>query len=88
MNLYRASYFQPKNERTIINVKKCSHIFSEGFPHSSVGKEYAYSAGDPGCIPGPGKSAGEGTAYPLQYSWAPLVAQLVNNPPVIWETWV
>ena len=26
--------------------------------------------------------------YPLQYSWAPLVAQLVKNPPAVWETWV
>ena len=30
----------------------------------------------------------EGTGYLLQYSWASLVAQLVNNPPVIYETWV
>ena len=26
--------------------------------------------------------------YPLQYSWASLVAQLVKNPPAMWETWV
>ena len=26
--------------------------------------------------------------YPLQYSWASLVAQLVENPPAMWETWV
>ena len=35
---------------------------------------------------------GEGIGYPLQYSWAslvaPLVAQLVKNPPALWETWV
>ena len=35
-----------------------------------------------------GRSAGEGIAYPLQYSWASLVAQLVKNPPAMWETWV
>ena len=35
-----------------------------------------------------GRSAGEGIGYPLQYSWASLVAQLVKNPPVMWETWV
>ena len=34
------------------------------------------------------KTAGEGIGYPLQYSWASLVAQLVKNPPAIWETWV
>ena len=59
-----------------------------GFPHSSVGKESACSAGDPGSIPGSGRSSGEGTGYPLQYSWASLVAQLVKNPPAMWETWV
>jgi len=44
---------------------------------SSVGKESACNAGDPGSIPGSGRSAGEGIGYPLQYSWASLVAQLV-----------
>ena len=39
-------------------------------------------------IPGSGRSAREGTGYPLQYSWASLVAQLVKNPPAMWETWV
>ena len=38
-------------------------------------------------IPGLGKSAGEGTGYPFQYSWASLVAQLVKNLPEMWETW-
>ena len=32
--------------------------------------------------------AGEGIGYPLQYSWASLVAQLVKNPPAMQETWV
>ena len=31
---------------------------------------------------------GEGIGYPLQNSWASLVAQLVKNPPAVWETWV
>ena len=57
-----------------------------GFPHSSVGKESTCNAGDPGSISGLGRSAGEGIGYPLQYSWASLVAQLVKNPPVMWET--
>ena len=39
-------------------------------------------------IPGSGRSAGEGIGYPLQYSWASIVAQLVKNPPAIRETWV
>ena len=60
----------------------------KGFPDSLVGKESACEAGDPGSIHGSGRSAGEGIGYPLQYSWASLVAQLVKNPPVIQETWV
>ena len=59
-----------------------------GFPDSSVGKESACNAGDPSLIPGSGRSPGEGIGYPLQYSWAALVAQLVKNPPAMWETWV
>ena len=39
-------------------------------------------------IPGLGISAGEGISYPLQYSWASLVGQLVKNPPEMQETWV
>ena len=61
---------------------------ASGFPDSSVGKESACSAGDPGSIPELGRSTGEGIGYPLQYSWASLVVQLVKNPPAMWETWV
>ena len=50
-----------------------------GFPDSSVGKESTCNAGDPSLIPGLGRSTGEGIGYPLQYSWASLVAQLVKN---------
>ena len=39
-------------------------------------------------IPEPGRSAGEGIGYPLQYSWASLMAQLVKNLPAMWEIWV
>ena len=41
---------------------------SVGFPYSSVGKESACNAGDPGLIPESGRSTGEGIGYPLQYS--------------------
>ena len=44
--------------------------------------------GDPGSIPGSGRSAGEGIGYPFQSSWASLVAQLIKNLPAMWETWV
>ena len=39
-------------------------------------------------IPESRRSPGEGIVYPLQYSWASLVAQTVKNPPVMWEPWV
>ena len=55
-----------------------------GFPLSTVGKESVCNVGDPGL----GRSVGEGIGYPLQYSLASLVAQLVKNPPAMWETWV
>ena len=60
----------------------------KGFTDSSVGKESACNAGDPGSIPGSGRSTGEKLGYPLQSSWASLVAQLVKNLPVMQETWV
>ena len=59
-----------------------------GFPGGSAGKESAYNAEIPGSIPGSTKSTGEGIGYPLQYSWASLVAHLVKNLPAAWETWV
>ena len=46
----------------------CLLLLSLGFPDSSVGKEFTCNAGDPGSIPGSGRSAGEGIDYPLQYS--------------------
>ena len=63
-------------------------MHSVSFPDSSAGKESACNAGDPGSIPGSGRSPGGGIGYPLQSSWASLVAQLVKNPPAMWETWV
>ena len=41
-----------------------------------------------GSIPGLGRSPGERIGYPLQHSWATLVAQLVKNLPAMGETWV
>ena len=66
----------------------CTHLPCYCFLHSSAGKESTCSAGDHGLIPGSGRSAGEGIDYPLQCSWASLVAKLVNNPSAMQETWV
>ena len=51
-------------------------------------KEFAYKAADPSSIPGWGRYPGEWIGYPLQYSWASLVAQTVKNLPAMWEAWV
>ena len=40
-----------------------------GFPGGSDGKASACNAGDPGSIPGLGRSPGEGNDNPLQYSY-------------------
>ena len=58
------------------------------FLSSSAGKESTCNAGDPSFIPGSGRFPGEGIGYPLQYSWASLVAQTVKNPLAMQETQV
>ena len=64
-------------------------LFKEsGFPGNSAGKESACNAGDPSSIPALERSPGEGIGYPLNYSWASLLAQLVKNLPVMQKTWV
>ena len=62
--------------------------FIQGFPDSSVGKESVCNAGNPGLIPGLGRSAGEGIDYSFQYYLVSLMAQLVKSPPARWKTWV
>ena len=60
----------------------------KGFPGGSESKESACNAGgagDPGSIPGLGRSPGGGKGNPLQYSWASLVAQMVKNLPAMQE---
>ena len=58
---------------------KTTHIFIVAL----TGKEFTCNAGDPGSIPGMGRSAGEGIGYPLQYSWASLVVCNVGDPGLI-----
>ena len=57
-----------------------------GFPGNSAGKESSCNAGDSGSIPRSERSPGEGLGYPLQHSWASLVAQMVKNQPATQET--
>ena len=55
------------------------------FHGSSTGKESTCNAGDPGLFPASGRSAGEGISYPLLYSWAFLVVQMVKNLVIMWD---
>ena len=55
------------------------------FPGGSDGKESACNVEDLGLNPGLGRSPGEGIGYPLQYSWAFLVALIVKNMPAMRE---
>ena len=63
-------------------------LWQLSFPDSSVDKDSTCNAEDPSSIPRSGIYAGERICYPLQYSWASLVAQLVKNSPAMWESWV
>ena len=66
----------------------CSLYSLRSFPGRSAGKESAWNPEDPGSISGSERPPGEEIGYPLQYSWATLVAQTAKNPPAMWETWV
>ena len=73
--------------RNVLKTPLPPPFFKKGLRvNSSVDKETACSAGEPGSIPGLGRSPGEGTGYPLQHSWASFLAQLVKKPPAVWET--
>ena len=72
----------------------CDSLQPQGLQHvrfpcpSLCPRPASANAGDPGSIPGLGRSPGEGNNHPVQYSWVFLVAQLVKKPPPMWETWV
>ena len=80
-------------DQTFCSVGYCHHQWTErmckGTEFIKVrSSESACNAGDPGSIPGSGRFPGEGIGYPLHYSSAYLVTQLVKNPPGMRETWV
>ena len=78
---YRSIYFLCGDQQIDIDGYR-------SFPDSSVGKESPCNAGNSGSISESGRSSGEGIGYPLWYSWASLVTQLVKNLPAMWKTWV
>ena len=88
MLLPNSAYIHQRKLKLLLSLKESSQRGSRGFPGGSVEKESACNARDPSSIPGLGRTAGEWIGYPLQYSQASLVAQLVKNPPAMWETWV
>ena len=55
-----------------LDVEGVGNVFCLGVSRSSVGKESACNAGDPGLIPGSGRSAGQEIGYPLQILGLPL----------------
>ena len=75
-------------QKSNIGFQKNLKLTREILPGCSESKEPACNAGNPGSIPGTGRSPGEGIGYPLHCSWASLVAQMVKNPPAMRETWV
>ena len=86
--LLKWPYYPKQSTNLMLSISKsCKLCIPLGFPDSSVGMESACNAGDPSSVPGSGWCAGEGIGYPLQYSWASLVAQLVKNLPSMQETW-
>ena len=79
---------QKVSGKLLFNISIECYIKIPGFPAGSAGKESACNTGDPGLILGSERFPGEGIGYPLQYSWALLVTQTVNNLPAMQETWV
>ena len=72
--------------KQVMWINHSTHTIFSG--NRSAGKGSTCNGGDSGSIPGSGRFPGEGIGYTLQYSWASWVAQLVKNPPLMWETWV
>ena len=85
---WRAAISGVAQSRTRLTRLSSSSSTCKGFPGSSVGKESTCNAVNPGSIPGWGRFPGEGIGYPLQDSWAFLVAQKVKYLPAMWETWI
>ena len=83
---WKSNFIQYTNTSIYINTS--SHWVAIVHLSDSLvaGKVSACNAGDPSLIPGSGRSPGEGIVYPLQYSWASEVSQMVKNLPAMQET--
>ena len=86
--LVSVTYFADGPRCSLVEASYFGGAPAGGFPGSSVGKESSCNAGNPGSIPGSGRFAGEGKGYPLQYSWASPVVQVVKNLSAMRQTWI
>ena len=84
----QVSVIEKKGKKESGSCHQSLSFFYFSSPNSSAGKESACNAEDPSSILGSGRSPREGIGYPLQYSWASVVAQLVKNPTAVREMWV
>ena len=75
--------FSPHLYQHLLFVVLMKTILTDDLSGSSAGKESTCNLS-----PGSGSSTEEGIGYPFQYSWASSLAQMVKNPPAMWETWV
>ena len=67
----RGVWWAPIHRVTRVRQELVTKLLSQfkGFPGGSDSKESTYNVGDPGSIPGLGRSPGDGNGYPLQYSY-------------------
>ena len=85
--IHSSQTFKLPTQHNLANLQLfASYLLQLGFLHGLAGKESTCNAGDPGLIPGLGRSPGEGKGYPVQ--WTSLVAQTVKRLPAMWETQV
>ena len=80
---WSVSFFATGQLVGLTSLFTCSPSSLYGLPWSSAGKESASNAGDPGSIPGSGRSPGEGNDNPLQY---PCQDNLLDRP-VGYSSW-
>ena len=83
-----AAVYGVAQSRTRLKRLSSSNSSSRASLVAQLVKQICLQSRRPGLISGPERSTGEGIGYRLQYYWVSLVAQMVKNPPVMWETWV
>ena len=63
-------FWAPKSPQMVTAAMKLKDAYSLDFPGGSDGKVSAYNVGDPGSIPGSGRSPGEGNGnHSSTFAW-------------------